>query len=29
VLSANARHFVPMGVRCVDPRVALPPDAGP
>jgi toxin FitB len=29
VLTANARHFVPMGVRYVDPRVALPPDPGP
>ena len=29
VLTANARHFVPMGVRYVDPRVTLPPDSGP
>jgi hypothetical protein len=28
VVSANARHFVPMGVRCVDPRAGLPPDSG-
>ena len=27
VLTANARHFVPMAVRYVDARVALPPDA--
>jgi toxin FitB len=24
VLTANARHFVPMGVRCLDPRAGLP-----
>jgi predicted nucleic acid-binding protein len=29
VLTANLRHFVPMGVRCVDPRAALPPDTDP
>jgi hypothetical protein len=29
VLTANVRHFVPMGVRYVDPRIALPPDSGP
>jgi predicted nucleic acid-binding protein len=29
VLTANARHFVPMGVRCVDARAGPPPDAGP
>ena len=29
VLTANARHFMPMGVRWVDPRAGLPPDIGP
>jgi predicted nucleic acid-binding protein len=29
VLTANARHFVPMGVRYVDPRAGLPPDSAP
>jgi prevent-host-death family protein len=28
VLSVNARHFAPMGVRHVDPRAGLPPEAG-
>jgi predicted nucleic acid-binding protein len=27
VLTANARHFMPMGVRCLNPRAGLPPDA--
>lgn len=27
VLTANARHFAPMGVRHVDPRAGLPADA--
>jgi toxin FitB len=29
VLTANARHFAPMGVRYVDARAGLPPDAEP
>jgi predicted nucleic acid-binding protein len=29
VLTANARHFAPMGVRHLDPRAGLPPDGGP
>jgi hypothetical protein len=29
VLTANARDFLPMAVRYVDPRAGLPPDAGP
>jgi toxin FitB len=29
VLTANARHFAPMGVRYVDPRAGLPQDFGP
>jgi toxin FitB len=28
VLTANARHFAPMGVRHVDPRAGLPPESG-
>jgi predicted nucleic acid-binding protein len=28
VLTANTRHFVPMGVRCVELRIGLPPDIG-
>jgi toxin FitB len=28
VLTANARHFAPMGVRHLDPRAGLPPDSG-
>lgn len=27
VLTANARHFAPMGVRHLDPRAGLPPDS--
>lgn len=28
VLTSNTRHFLPLGVRCADPRAGLPPDAG-
>jgi predicted nucleic acid-binding protein len=27
VLTANARHFAPMGIRHVDPRAGLPPNS--
>ncbi len=27
VLTANARHFAPIGIRHVDPRASLPPDS--
>jgi toxin FitB len=29
VLTANARHFAPMGVRHLDPRAGLPPYSAP